>query len=256
MIEEYIKTDGTTKEFLFNIQAGLLKGFKQVRKYGINPDVDAGITEDIWDGQGDYVYDLANVEMFAYSTNNSDTTNITIYGLIESDGKWIERAVSVMLSGNTPVTLGQFIRVFRVRVTGSVTPSGDIIVCNSSTAGLTPTNTNLRAKVIQGRNTTLMALYSVPSDYTAFIYRVYASVNKNKDAEVVWETRPFGGVFFSETAVSIFQESRQWELAFEKVSEKSDIKISATAFDNNAGVRSSFHMILVHNDALKGLYDE
>ena len=242
-----------TDSFLFNVQAGLIPGIQQIRKYGINTDIDVSTSpEDLWDGGGTYQYPTVNEGLYCYSSNENDTTtSVIVEGLVEEGGDWKLKNVEVTLEGTTPVSLGLFIRVFRARISSETQPTGNILITLGNSGATTPDNSILRAQITQGRNSTLMAMYSVPTGYTAFMYRLFGSVSKNKDAEMSWDIRKFGGVFYTTAIVGLYEESKQFELGFEKVPEKSDIKVSAVTENNGTEARDSFHFLLVDNNFIK-----
>jgi len=249
--KEYLGADDT-RNFLFAVNSGYISGHEQNRRYGINSNISTVTDpEDIWDGGGNYVYDSSNSEMFVYSTEVTDVCEIKVTGLIDDNGKWIRRTVTVPVVGSTPVSAGLFIRIFEAKVVSSNPIVGDILVTITNTAGLTPSNDFLRAKITAGRNITLMSMYTVPSGYTAFLYKVFFSVAKLTDAEFSVDTRENGSLFSTIAIVGIFEESKQYELGYEKVPEKSDIKISARTETNNTIARSSFHFLLVRNSELR-----
>jgi len=240
-----------TSEFLFNVNAGLVEGVKQERKYGTNDNLDTGSVELIRDGGGtieDYPYLTANAEMYIVSTNALDTTAIHILGLkADEEGKWNLHDVRASLNGTTPVSIGEFIRVFRIRPQSDSHPLGTVYI--SELSGSIPNSqTQRHATLTIGKGSTLMAMYTVPSDYTAFIYRVFSSTGKGEDASFSYNVRPFNKVFHTIGEVGNYATAVQLELGYEKVREKSDINVTATTLNNNTVGRSSFHFILVPNN--------
>lgn len=245
---------------MFDINAGLVDGISHERKYGANHDVDTGSVEYVWDGSVEYNYPLANENLYLFSDNSSDTgIEIEVSGLVEEGGLWNLKTVRHNTNGATPVSISDFIRVFRARVVSSTSPVGNIQVSSGTTV---PSNiTDLRCQIslnqISGlsRNSTQMAMYTVPSGYTAFLFKVYTSVSKNKDAEFDFQIRPYNGAFYSTGLIGVFQQSLQSELGFERVEERSDIRVAVTSENNNTDARASFHMILAKNEALKRYND-
>lgn len=245
-----------SSELPFLVNSGKLEGYRHERKYGINVDVNSSTSpEYIWDGQGQYNYPTENETINLISSSENDT-EVTVYvqGLIEEDGDWNEQTLEVTLNGTTAVEVGSFIRVYRLRVTSSVNPEG-VVYATTGTVQPAPL-ADLRGQISldleesQSRNSSLMAMYTVPSGYTAFLNRLFGSVRKGQDAEVDYQIRKFGGAFYTTGIVSLYQNSQQFELDFERVEEKSDIRVAVTSENNNVEVRASFHMILVNNDYL------
>lgn len=244
-----------TESFLFSVNSLSKNGFRVIRKYGVNDNVDVATSpEDIWDGGGNYVYDSANTEMFVYSKSSADVgITVAIEGLVEdTEGNWNEKYLEVELNGDTPVSIGDFVRVFRARVKDVNTPVDDVLITTSASAGISPSNSELRAVITQGKNSTYMCMFTVPTGFTAFLFRLYGSVGKSKDAELGWDIRAHDEAFISTGIVGLYQESKQFEVSFERVESKADIKASATTESNNAVVRASFHMLVVDNRILEG----
>lgn len=257
MIREYLKGSGTTEDFLFNINAGLIDGFRQVRVYGVNTDVDVGTSpEYIWDGQTDYSYPVSNDSINLISSSSSDVlVDVEVTGLVQVGTEWNEQTITVRLNGGTAVPVGNFIRILKLMVVSTIEPVGEVY---ASTLSTIPTNSSIKAKISltpngMSRNVSLMAMYSVPSGYIAFIYRLFSSVRRNEDAEFDYQVRPYGQVFHSIGVTNIFAASQQLEIGYESVTEKSDIRVAVNTLTNNTEARGSIHMILVNNNKLKGI---
>lgn len=242
-----------TNELLFNVQLGLIAGVTHERKYGENIDVDPSTDpEYIRDGGGSvYPYASTNTNIYVYSDDALDVGGVTIYGLKEDvNGDWNFHQVEVFLNGNTPVLAGQFIRVFRVRNIIGECPSGNTYVSPNS-VGL-PIQTETWAILELGRGSTMMAMYTVPSGYTAFVYKVFSASGRNDETVFSFEIRPFScSVFFTSGRWGRYGESAQLDLGFEKVSEKSDIRLMVETESINARVEGSFHFLLVRNEYIK-----
>lgn len=244
-----------TKDFLFDVQSGEYEGFKQIRKYGSNPDVDNNNTRQyIWDGEEEYQYPSSNETIYIISDNNTDNMEITVTGLIDNSGSWDEQDITVNLNGNTAVEVGDFIRVFRMRASNSMSPQGEIFATINTVIPSIP-DTDIRAAIRHdekgnSRNSSLMAMYTVPSGKTAFVYRVFAGVGKNKDAEFSFQTRPFGKVFFTDELVPMYERSSQFKLGYERVEAQSDIRVEVQTENNNTRASASIHMLIVDNDKL------
>ena len=236
-------------DFLFQVNAGMINGITQERKYGANYDVDPGTSPElVRDGGGyvvDYPYLSSNAEMYIVSSSTSDTMLMHVIGLKDNNGLWEPYSVYVTLNGTTPVSIGQFIRVFRIRNQSISSNVGEIRISTVS-VGI-PTQSQTQAMMSIGKGSTLMAMYTVPSGYTAFIYRLYYGSGRSEDASFSYEIRPFGKVFHTIGEVSGFESSSQLELGYEPIKEKTDIIVTASTLTNNTIVRASFHFLLVDN---------
>ncbi len=247
----------TTPEFLFNVQAGLIPGFKQERKFGLNPDVDPADTDFVWDGQGTYTYDTVNTTLYIVSTDVLDTQTIMIKGLIENNGDWIEKSASFNLNGTTPVNIGEFIRVFRMRIVTAPRPAiTTTIYCSTKAIIGVPILSELRAQIEPNRTTTLMAMYTVPSGHTAFMYRAFFSCYRLQEAEFDLEIRPFNGLFTDTAVLLMFEKTEQFEVGYERIEAKSDMRVRVSTDTNNTKVAASFHLIIVENKYLNSTVKE
>lgn len=171
-------------DFLFQVNAGCVPGTSQERKYGANEDLDPNTSpEIIRDGGGhltDYPYLTANAEMYIVSDFALCTAVIHVLGLVDDgEGNWIPKDVFIQLNGTTSISIGEFIRVFRVRVQECPADEiqGNIYV--STVASGIPTQEQVQAKLGMGKGSTLMSMYTVPSGYTAFIYIDYLHLQVN-----------------------------------------------------------------------------
>jgi len=241
-----------TSELLFNINAGLVEGVTQERKYGINDNLDTGQAELIRDGGGvvaAYPYLTTNAEMYLVSDNALDTSVVKVWGLLEDvDGNWNLHDHAIPLNGTTPVSIGTFVRIFRIRPNASTSPTGSVYASERS-VGI-PTQSQTHARLTAGKGSTLMAMYTVPSGFTAFIYKLFNSTGKAEDASFSYNIRPFEKTFRTIGEVGSFQLAIQLELGFERVDSKSDIAVTAKTLNNNTVGRASFHFILVPNKYL------
>lgn len=246
--KEYLGADDT-RDFLFAVNAGLLSGHRQIRTFGFNNDLDSGAMEYVWDVGFEPNYDTTNTDMYIVSTSALDTQFITVYGLIEDkDGNWIEQYVTKNLAGTTPVLLeNKFIRILKAYNANGISLNGSVYVTKANVLPAVDSDINIRAKINISEETTHMAMFTVPSGYTAFVYRLYHGVRRNEDAVFNFQSRMFGKVFRSFGKVTSYQMSQQLELAYEKFIEKTDLRIGVKTLTNNTEASASMHMILVEN---------
>jgi hypothetical protein len=167
-------------DFFLDVEKGNVEGASHVRVFGKNPDVDTGTDpEDVWDGEGLYNYTAAGgAPYFISSSNAGDTIDVTLTLLTEdSSGNWNEETFDVTLvgqtktaivtpSGDDPVRLQSIVNASGTALTGDVYVYEDSVVA----AGVPADPTKIRGKVLIGNERTLMALYTVPSGKTAYLY--------------------------------------------------------------------------------------
>jgi hypothetical protein len=179
---------------------------EQVEKFGANPDIDiASDPEDIWDQGGTYTFLSSSAVLYASSTDGSDTVDINVQGL---DANWDMQEKSVTLTGTSQVAIGgSWMRVFRAFNEDSTNLAGDVYIAETddTTAGVPDTATKIKAKIVLAKQQTLMAIYTVPNGYTAYMTRWYASqaVHKSSWAIIELQKRESGGVFRTQRHVGI-----------------------------------------------------
>jgi len=221
-------------------------GLKQILKFGHNAVIGTD-EETIWDQGGLYAYPTSAIVMKCSSSNTGDTsTVISVSGL---DENYNELTESITLNGQTAVnTTNSFIRVNRVFVTDTA-PSGDVYVGTGTvTSGVPATK---YAKIVAGENQTEMAVWTVPSGYTGYIYKLQASggsTASNKYATLKLKVKPSGGVFRTQTTMVVQQNSAEFSLDVPIIAtEKSDIEIRATASSGTEAVTANMFIVYVKN---------
>lgn len=193
---------GTTEEFYLQVARSQIAGHESNFKFGFNPDIDDAL-ETIWAQGGLYSYLSAATILKVSSSSTDDTAagtgarTVEIFGL---DGNYNEISETVTLNGQTAVnTTNSYLRINRgiVRSAGSGGKNAGVIYAGTGTvtAGV-PANTYLSIAI--GDNQTLMALWTVPAGYTAFLLQTdvtVATVQNNKYCMAKLVARPYGEVF-------------------------------------------------------------
>lgn len=257
------------------IDVGLIVGasispdVKSQNKFGRNPDIDSSTTpEDIWRGGGLYPFPLAPQILQIASDNANDTAagtgarTVRISGLCDN---WLFQDEDVTLNGTGTVesTL-PFVRVFRVKVLTAGTRK-----INEGTITITYKDDATTAALVgPDEGQTLLAIYTVPAGYTAFMTRIYATLNSSLNNAA--GSRASVGMFFREND---FSADASWNLKHEesividgtshmlkeylpylKIPQKTDIRITAISVsDNNTDIDAGFDLILLSNDYLRTL---
>lgn len=175
-----ITQHGRYEPFYLQAARGQVQGHRIVIRTGLNPDVDTGIQESLWDHTGLQVPPAAATLMTVSSTSASDTAagvgahNVVIAGL---DASYNEITEVVPLNGLTGVsTVNQFFRVHNVSVVtvgSSGTAVGDIYIGTGTvTAGIPAV---IYGKIRIGWNTTQMIQYTFPAGWTAYLLDITGS---------------------------------------------------------------------------------
>lgn len=237
-------------DFLLEVSKGNVPGHSYINKFGRNTDIDTS-QEDIWDGGGTYTFSTtADIDNLV-SSNVGDTMEIEVQGL---DTNWDEVIQNITLTGITSVALTtSLIRVFRMRNISATAALGNIQVG----VGATTTSfavSNLRAQITQGFEQTLMAIYSIPRNKTAYAINYWANINKANASgalDVSTYTKTFGGVFRIGLTTGLIGAGSShfqhlWQ-PYPAIPEKSDIKTSGIGSTNNFDVSAGFDLLLVDN---------
>lgn len=244
--ERYIRRN-TTEPFYLTVAKGYVKGHTFIHKFGANFNVNTNTDpETVWSGGGLYPWSSFNTAQSIYllSTSGSDVGDIEIQGL---DENYVEQTETITLNGTTPVTtVNTFIRLFRLK--SKNTNVGLITARVSSGTG------TIVAQIDAGKGQTLMAVYTVPANKTAYLMSTGFSVQKNKDAQVQLFQRTFSDNAFritnmAETFENIYRYTPVIPIVF---SEKTDIELRVDNVEfNNTRVTGDFDLLIVDNDAFK-----
>lgn len=158
-------------------------GATVISKFGENPDVDNGTAEDVWDCPelgAPVVYPFSNAAYSLYLSSSSalDTTQtISVTGL---DENWDSKTFTMTIAGQTLTLIdsaSSWRRVNRVFNAGSATPNdtlaGDVYLATDNTDaggdGIPDTLSSVKACIRQGKEQTLMAVWTAPDDYVTYI---------------------------------------------------------------------------------------
>ena len=245
------------KPFLLAVGEGNVPGYSSVYKFGSNPDIDAGTApEDVWSGGGAYPWPTSAQTTTIVSTNSNDTSAGTGCRTAEVEGlnsSWaLTTQTAIAMNGTTAVTLGtDLIRVFRAKcltVGSNGVNIGDLQVKHSST---------VLAQIDAGMGQTVMAIYTVPANKTAYLKEWTASIARsvngtgNKTAHITLFVRPFGGSWQAKDTRIILSEGADGkaEQNYTKmVTEKSDMRVEITDVNtNNTSAVASFFIVLKDN---------
>lgn len=193
---------GLTEPFELQVARGQIAYHESVFKFGFNPDVDDSL-ETVWSQGGLYSYLTSASVLKVSSSSTADTSagtgarTVLISGL---DGDYNEISETVTLNGQTAVnTTNSFLRVFRmvVKTAGTGAQNAGIIYAGTGTvtAGVPA---NVYGAIAIGDNQTLMAIWTVPAGYTAYLLQsntTVATAQNNKYATITLVARPEGEVF-------------------------------------------------------------
>ena len=105
-----------------------------------------------------------------------------------------------------------------------------------------------------GSNQTLQAFWTVPADYTAYIYQTNISTGNSSNTRAVLKTalvaRPFGGVFNTKEVIVLTDGNHLQNYSFPiKLTEKTDVEFRAESSSASVdfNVSASLNILYVQN---------
>ena len=252
---------GTSEPFELQVARGQIAYHKPLFKFGNNATVGYTV-ETIWAEGGLYSYLTAATVLKVSSSSTDDTSagtgarTVQLYGL---DADYNEINELVTLNGQTAVNTTQsFLRINRmvVRSAGSGGANAGVIYAGTGTVTTgVPANVYASVNGVTGANQSLMALWTVPAGYTAYMlqYDVSNGTTSNTPAvcKLVLAVRPHGEVFQSKDVKSLTTGMHVEEtFAFPlKIEEKSDIEVRAISSSASVtfDISSAFEIVYIKN---------
>jgi len=236
---------GRNEPFELQVSRNQIPYHKRIFKFGFNPDIN-GTEETVWDVGGIYTYPSSALAMTATTTAGTPADDngvlVTIEGL---DADYNEVSEEVTLAGaGTATTTQTFLRVYRAFVSGSQEPTGTINITNGGTT---------YARITVGENQTLMALWTVPAGYTAYINHINiasGTANVNQYITASFISREINKVFRVQLKQTIGRNGVadsviEYPLPFE---EKTDLEIRAVSSGTNNLVSADFEILYIKNN--------
>jgi hypothetical protein len=226
-----------------------------VYKFGRNPDIDtATVPEEVCDNSLAYVWPSSAGTVNLSSSNDADTMDVTIFGL---DANYLQQTEDVTLTGNTIApTANTYLRLHRMYIAGGTEPAGDVYAQTATavTAGVPDDLTAVLAKITQGYNQTLQAVYTVPKNFKEFHLRKWTAAIRSAaaaaGATLAIQTRAEGGVFRTRATCEVHTYAGMMNMTFGDPSSMhsdhyihlsggTDIRIRVTDVSNNNSIVSS-----------------
>lgn len=235
---------GTTEPFELQVARGQIPGHTFNHKFGAVPSMSINTTGSVWDINDTLYPWSAFTTAGTLSVARADAADanktITIQGLDANYNEISENVTLTAASGN--LTTKSFIRVYRAFMyNGSTTNVGNITVSKGGTNVL---------RINAGKGQTLMAVYTVPAGYTAYISQGVMSVQSGADATGSFFIRIGGQSAFRiahtfEVTSGNYVYSFSYPVGFP---EKSDLDVRASVRSNNARVTAAFDILLVKEE--------
>jgi len=248
---------GTSEPFELQVARRQIAWHYTVHKFGFNSDIDDTL-ETVWAQGGLYSYLAAATQLSVSSSSANDTSagtgarTVTLSGL---DANYAEISETVTLNGQTAVTTtNSYLRIFRMVVNsaGSGGQNAGVIYAGTGTvtAGVPA---NKYATIVIGDNQTLMAIWTVPANHTAYLLQTdvtVATTQNNKYCTASLVARPFGEVF--QVKDRFVKAESQTTLTYSvplKFEEKTDIEYQAIGDSAGAdiAISAAFEIIYIWN---------
>ena len=253
---------GKNEPFYLQVAREQIFNHKTIFKFGFNPDIDNTL-ETVWTQGGLYSYLESATVLKVSSSSTADTSagtgarTVELFGL---DTNYDEINEIVTLNGQTAVnTTKEYLRINRmiVRSAGTGGANAGIIYAGTGTV-TTGVPANIYATIAIGDNQTLMSLWTVPKDYTAYLYQSHvtaACTTSNKLLTTTIVARPYGEVFQVKDKFGIQVDGGDIHQVYKfplKFTEKTDIEVRAIADAGSANVEVSagLDIIYIKNETL------
>ena len=255
---------GKYEPFYLQVAREQIFNHKSIFKFGNNTSV-GDTLETVWAEGGLYSYLTSASVLKVSSSSTADTSagtgarTVQLFGL---DTNYDEINETVTLNGQTAVnTTKEYLRINRMIVRSAGTGGANAGVIYAGTGTVTtgvPANVYASVNGVTGANQSLMALWTVPAGYTAYIlqYDISNGTTSNTPAvcKMVLAIRPYGEVFQSKDVKSL-TTSMHVEETFSiplKVEEKSDIEVRAISSSNSVSfdISAAFEIIYIKNETL------
>tara|TARA_A100000171_G_scaffold51086_1_gene64333 strand:+ start:287 stop:1081 length:795 start_codon:yes stop_codon:yes gene_type:complete len=252
----------TSEPFELQVARGQISYHKTIFKFGYNSAV-GDTKETIWEQGGLYAYPPSASVMTVSSSDANDTSagtgarTVEIFGL---DADYNEINEIVTLNGQTAVnTTKSYLRINRglVRSAGSGGANAGIIYAGTGTvtSGV-PANIYLTING-DGDNQTLMALWTVPANYTAFLTKMSLSTGTSTNTQAVLNSslvaRPYGEVFQIKERFTLTDGAHEQFYTFPlRFTEKTDLEMRGFSSSNSVdfNVSASMEFVYIKNDSL------
>ena len=251
-----ITASGRYEPFELQVSRGQIMGHRAVTLFGYNADVDTA-EETIWTGGGILTSPAAAGVLKVSSSSaddNSAGTGARTIVLMGLDANYNEISETITLNGQTAVnTVKSFLRVNYLYVTtvgSGGTAAGTIYVGTGVvTAGVPAT---IYGQIAVGDNASLMAHYTVPAGYTA--YMTYGNIGTGQLTgahTVTGRLLTTNGNGIRKTAAIVAFGTGVQNFVFKEplmIPEKNDVEASAVSSAGNAPVSATIQLVLVKND--------
>jgi len=224
-----------------HIARGLVLNTHYEHKFGAVPAMSVATTGTVWD-VNDTIYpwsawDTAGVLTIPAVNASDNGATVTVTGL-DANYEVISEDFTVSSSGTTTGTK-TFKRAYRAFFTDGTSNVGDINIQRGGTT---------IARISAGKAQTLMAIYTVPNGYTAYLSKGTMSIEAGGDASGNMYVRYSGQSSFRIGHSFEVGDGAQYMYDFTvplAIPAKSDIDVRCSMRTNNSRASAAFDMILI-----------
>lgn len=244
------------RDIFLSIPAGRIPYTGTVNKFGANATSASATVEFVWDGGGTYTFPTTATITHVRSAADSAATQGLTIELQGLDANWDLKVQNATLDGTNSTTevalTTALIRIFRIKVIDSAVADQNIWAGATGMAAATA-----KAIVTAGNNQTLMAIYTVPDGYTAYMTSYYCDYVRDavKDPDSIefglWVQDNLKGY---EPQLKHLKGIPKQALGFQhqfapyfKITQRSDVYITALPSGADANVHAGFDLILLEN---------
>jgi len=229
--------DINNMSFGLAIQKGLVNNFSGVQKFGLNTAVGSGAFETVWDGDNIYTYAPSSGTATATSSDTGSDNNgtVKIFGL-DSNYDLAEETLTIGGSAGT-VSFSRVFRALMVNANTGNTNVGTITVTVGATA---------MAQIDAGYGQTLMAVYTVPRNYRAYLINLDIGNSKDLELETIYRTKEVsnGNVWTTKAFITSRGGFVKKDFLLPSIiNEKTDIEIRAKSSATSA-VSAGFELVM------------
>lgn len=234
------------------ISKGLISGHRMIYVNSYANTITT-TTKLIWPFASQYVISDTPTSFWLSSTNASDTNDILIQTL---DSSYNEQNFVIALNGQVPVefSAGVGLRINKIRCVSPIGTLGNVYAAraNAHTGGV-PNDTDMIVSAFEAsKQTSNLALFSVPAGHTLFGQVGYFSAPKGRDNDFYWNARNAESNIPDTVTnvVSVYQNTIQIDFAMTPIPEKTDAYFTSSTAASTGRVSCRVVGILVDNNYL------
>ena len=183
-----------SQPYLYAVAEGDIAGHSSLLKFGTRTSIAANTQSLIWEGTNPLYTYLTSAEQLKVTSSSAQDgiggTGVLTLTLVGLDGNFLEQTETITMNGLTAVTTTKsFIRVNRAygATSGSsMTNVGAINITNNA-------GTNQLVHIPAGDGQTLMTMWTVPANKTAYLTQITASNDSGKGARFSLYVRQLDG---------------------------------------------------------------